>query len=113
MINRPFQDTKKIRPGLRSLATVTVCVVVAGCQSDAEWVDQRLDRVLDASSDDIGGDSRVPDTDGWMAGAGNAFPPDRLVDNHPPTDNPPAEELRFKGQSFTEADADQIIERMT
>ena len=113
MINRPFQDTKKIRPGLRSLATVTVCVVMAGCQSDAEWVDQRLDRVLDASSGDIGGDSQVPDTDGWMAGAGNAFPPDRLVDNHPPTDNPPAEELRFKGQNFTEADADQIIERMT
>ena len=86
--------------------------VFVGCESNSEWVDDRLDVILDQSGTDIGGDNRIPETEGWMAGSGTPFPENRAIDNRPPTDNPAASELRFKGQSFTEQDADEIIERM-
>ena len=83
-----------------------------GCESNSKWVDQRLDTILAESDGAIGGNNRIPETEGWMAGSGTPFPQNRAIDNTPPTDNPPASELRFKGQNFTEQDADEIIERM-
>ena len=87
-------------------------LVLCGCESNSKWVDDRLDTILAESDGDIGGNNRIPETEGWMAGSGTPFPENRAIDNVPPTDNPPASDLRFKGQDFTEQDADEIIERM-
>ena len=83
-----------------------------GCESDPKWVDTRLQSVLDESAGDIGGNAETPSPDGWMADTGTAFPPDRPIDNLPPTDNPSAEELRYQAQSEIDADAQSVIERM-
>ena len=83
-----------------------------GCESDPEWVDSRLQTVLDQSAEDIGGDAETPPVDGWMADTGTAFPPDRPIDNLPPTDNPSADELQFKAQSEIDADAQSVVRRM-
>ena len=97
-----------------TLATAALLLLSSvGCESNSRWVDDRLDNILAESGGDIGGDNRIPETDGWMAGSGTPFPDDRAIDNRPPTDNPPAADLRFQGQTFTEQDADEIIERMT
>ena len=87
-------------------------LLLCGCESNSKWVDDRLDTILAESDGDIGGNNRIPETEGWMAGSGTPFPENRAIDNVPPTDNPPASDLRFKGQDFTEQDADEIIERM-
>ena len=106
----PSRTKRSLRPFLTLSCLLTG--VVVGCESNSKWVDDRLDVILDQSANDIGGDSDVPETDGWMAGSGTPFPENREIDNRPPTDNPAASELRFKGQTFTEEDADEIIERM-
>ena len=87
-------------------------LVFVGCESDDQWVDSRLDRVLDESSMDIGGDAEAPSSTGWMSGTGTAFPKDRSVDNRPPTDNPPASELQYQAQTELQEDADSIVQRM-
>ncbi|MCH2174086.1 hypothetical protein MK489_25165, partial [Myxococcota bacterium] len=86
--------------------------IIAGCESDAKWVDDRLDKILETSATDIGGNAEVPPVDGWMAGTGTAFPPDRPIDNRPPTNNPSAEDLYYQAMTEVEKDADSIIERM-
>lgn len=90
---------------------MTLCILV-GCESDSKWVDSHLETVLQESSRDIGGDTELPPVDGWMAGTGTAFPPDRPIDEQPPTDNPTASELRFQAQSAIDEDALSIVERI-
>ncbi|MDG2029717.1 MAG: TolC family protein [Phycisphaerales bacterium] len=95
------------------LAGILACLVLSlGCESDNQWVDSRLNRVLDASSEDVGGNSDVPETSGWMSGSGTAFPKDRPIDNKPHTDNPPAADLQYQAQTELEEDADSIVRRM-
>ena len=108
----PTQPRTRRCPGPFLIVTCLLGGIVAGCERNTKWVDDRLDVILEQSGSDIGGDNRIPDTEGWMAGSGNPFPENRAIDNRPPTENPPADDLRFKGQSFTERDADAIIERM-
>jgi hypothetical protein len=87
-------------------------ILLLGCESNSQWVDSRLDQVLDESSMDIGGNSDVPSTSGWMSGTGTAFPEDRAIDNRPPTENPAAAELQYQAQTELEEDADSIVKRM-
>lgn len=96
---------------IRGLGPALVLIAV-GCESNDQWVDERLDRILEASAGDLGGDAEVPETSGWMAGTGTAFPEIRSIDDRPPTDNPPAEELQYRAQSELQEDADSIILRM-
>ena len=49
-------------------------LLASGCGSDTQWVDQNLDRVLLESSRDMGTEAPVPSDEGWMSGAGTAFP---------------------------------------
>ena len=87
-------------------------ILGSGCNSDTQWVDENLDRVLLESSRDLGTEAPVPSDQGWMSGAGTAFPENRLIDNSPPTDNPPAEDLRFMPQDAIDQDADRVAQRI-
>ena len=93
-------------------AALSGSLVFMGCESDNQWVDSRLDRVLDESTVDVGGDAEAPGSSGWMSDTGTAFPKDRPIDNRPPTDNPPASELQYQAQTELEEDADSIVQRM-
>lgn len=90
----------------------SVIALLSSCASEPKWVDSRLETVLQESSRDIGGDAETPGVDGWMADTGTAFPPDRSIDGSPPTDNPPADELRFQAQSAIDDDARSVVERI-
>ena len=102
-----------------SILKGTLCVALSGgailgsgCSSDTQWVDEKLDRVLLESSRDMGSEAPVPSDQGWMSGAGTAFPENRLIDNTPPTDNPPAEDLRFMPQDAIDQDANRVAQRI-
>ena len=99
--------------GIIALLHLTgVLVALMGCESDPQWVDERLERVLDETTGEIGGDSTQPQVTGWMSESGTAFPPDRQVDEAPSTVNPTAEELRYQAMTELEGDAESIVERM-
>ena len=96
-----FSEKHLLRKALATSGVLTL--LLSGCESNSKWVDDRLDTILAESDGDIGGNNRIPETEGWMAGSGTPFPDNRAIDNVPPTDNPPASELPFKGQDFHRA----------
>ncbi|HAW95534.1 MAG TPA: hypothetical protein DCX60_04590 [Phycisphaerales bacterium] len=104
--------TASITRGANVLILGGGILLSCGCGSDTQWVDHNLDRVLLESARDMGTEAPVPGDEGWMSGAGTAFPDDRLIDNSPPTDNPPAEDLRFMPQDAIDRDADRVAQRI-
>ncbi len=120
MSHKQHIETHRKLDGFRSsltgvfLATMTGGVILLqGCASDTQWVDEKLDRVLFESSRDMGSEAPVPSDQGWMSGSGTAFPDNRLIDNTPPTDNPSAEDLRFMPQDAIDQDANRVAQRIS
>jgi outer membrane protein TolC len=109
------QELKAFKSSLNGLFLTILGggLFLSGCASDTQWVDEKLDRVLLESSRDMGTETRVPSDQGWMGGSGTAFPENRLIDNSPPTDNPPAEDLRFMPQDAIDRDADRVAQRIS
>jgi outer membrane protein TolC len=113
---QPRRESKGFRCCIKGVFLTSLCggsLLVSGCGSDTQWVDEKLDRVLLESSRDMGTEAPVPSDQGWMGGSGTAFPENRLIDNSPPTDNPPAEDLRFMPQDAIDRDADRVAQRIS
>ena len=81
---------------------------LAGCASPFEWIDQRTTRLLAETNDSLGADTVDPRLD-WPKGAKPGKQKSRdLLDEHPPTDNPDADQLIFRPDPAAES----IVQRM-
>ena len=94
------------------LVTATSMVMLSACESNPEFVDERLEQVMNETTRSIGGDAESPPVSGWMQNSGTAFPENRRVDNDPDTENPSADELQYEAMNELEGDAQSIIARM-
>jgi hypothetical protein len=96
--------------------TGTVCAIALiinlwGCSAGFKTIDRRVDELLEQTSEDLGPDATPPGPSSWPTALGPRPSGERkaaLINQHPPTVNPAANELAFRPMD----ESTQVLDRL-